>query len=65
VGKNKFYHVFSSNTKYSILILYAMGSAPDLGKGPGTRAPHQKGLPTMFMCLALCTTYPCHFIHFY
>jgi len=41
-------------------------AAPDLGgaKEPGPRAPHQTGTPTMFMCLAICTTCACHSIIF-
>ena len=33
-------------------------------KGPGSRAPHQTGAPTMFMYLAICTTCACHLVIF-
>jgi len=31
-------------------------------KRPGHRAPHQSGLPKMFMCLAICVTCACHLV---
>ena len=39
-------------------------SAPDLGGSQGAQAPHQKGPPTMFICLAICATCARHLILF-
>ena len=34
------------------------------GQGPGPNAPHQRGPPNMFMCLATCGICACHFVIF-
>ena len=34
------------------------------GAPKGSRVPHQKGPPTMFMCLAICATWACHLVIF-
>jgi len=45
---------------------YEDAPAPDLGgaQGAGPKAPHQRGPPTMFVCLAICATCGCHLVIF-
>jgi len=33
-------------------------------QGARAQGPHQKGPPTMFMCLAICATCACHLVIF-
>jgi len=34
------------------------------GQEAWAQAPHQRGAPTMFMCLAICATCACHLVIF-
>jgi len=54
----------SSSDATSNYVPLTVHAVPDLGGSKGPADPHQRGPPTMLICLAIRATYACHIVIF-